>query len=85
TTIEGLLKKQVGVFSFGFLLLMFYSSNATMGIIRTFDKSISENKTYFLHKRFRSLRLTLVLFLLILGSTLVLVGQEQILGLLKGV
>ena len=84
-TIQGLLKKQVGLFSSGFLLLMFYSSNATLGIIRTFDKSISEKKAFFLHQRIRSLRLTLVLFLLVFGSTLVLVGQEQASGLLKSV
>ncbi|MBS1627264.1 MAG: YihY/virulence factor BrkB family protein [Bacteroidetes bacterium] len=83
-TIEGLLKKQVGVFSFGFLLLMFYASNATMGVIRTFDKSITENKKYFLHKRIRAIRLTIVLILLFLASGLALMGQHQLAILLKG-
>jgi membrane protein len=84
-TIEGLLTKQVGIFSFGFILLMFYASNATMGIIRTFDKSIFETKSYLFHQRLRSLRLTLVLFILILGAALVLIGQEQLAVLLKSI
>ena len=83
--LNDLLKKHVGVFSFGFVLLMFYASNAMMGIIRTFDKSISEKKVYFLHKRWRALKLTAILLLLILGSLLVLVGQEQLAVILKGI
>ncbi|MBS1639148.1 MAG: YihY/virulence factor BrkB family protein [Bacteroidetes bacterium] len=83
-TIEGLLQKQVGIFSFGFVLLMFYASNATMGIIRTFDKSIIENKKYFLHKRVRAIRLTIVLLFLFIASGLVLMGQHQLNILLKG-
>ncbi|MBA4197727.1 MAG: hypothetical protein C0459_09255 [Chitinophaga sp.] len=84
TIINDLLQKHTAVFSFGFLLLIFYASNATMGIIRTFDKSIIENKKYFLHKRLRSIRLTIVLFLLFIGSTLVLLGQQQLAVVLKG-
>ncbi len=82
--LNDLLKKHVGVFSFGFLLLMFYASNAMIGIIRTFDKSISEKKKYFLHKRWRAIKLTAILLLLMLGSLLVLVGQEQLAIILKG-
>lgn len=82
--LNDLLKKHVGVFSFGFVLLMYYASNAMIGIIRTFDRSIAENKTYFLHKRWRALKLTAILLLLMLGSMLILIGQEQLAIILKG-
>lgn len=81
--VTDLLKKHVGVFSFGFILLMFYSSNATMGIISTFDKSISEKKKYFLHQRWRAIRLTALLILLVIASVLVLIGQGELTILLK--
>lgn len=83
--LNDLLKKHVGVFSFGFVLLMYYASNAMMGIIRTFDKSIAEKKKYFLHRRWRAIKLTAILLLLMLGSLLVLVGQEQLAIILKGI
>ncbi|MFY7900848.1 MAG: YihY/virulence factor BrkB family protein, partial [Chitinophagaceae bacterium] len=70
--LKDLLKKQVGIFSFGFLLLVFYASNAMMGIIRTFDKSIQENKVYFLHQRWRAVRLTVFLILLVIASATLL-------------
>ena len=42
-----------GLLSFGFLLVIFYASNAMMGIIRAFDQSVQVHKKYFLHlKRF---------------------------------
>lgn len=83
TLISDLLKKHVGIFSFGFILVLFYASNATMGIIRTFDKSISEKKAYFLHRRWRAIRLTTLLILLVLASLLVLIGQGELAGLLR--
>lgn len=82
--LNDLLKKHVGIFSFGFVLLMFYASNAMIGIIRTFDKSVSEKKVYFLHRRWRAIKLIAILFLLILGSLLILIGQEQLAIILKG-
>jgi len=81
--INDLLSQHVGVFSFGFLLLLFYSSNAMTGIIRSFDKSIMQNKPFFLHQRMRALRLTLILMLLVFASLLVLVGQDQLTILLR--
>ena len=85
--LNDLLENQhVGVFSFGFLLLIFYSSNAMIGIIRTFDKSIHEHKGIFLHKRWRAVRLTFILIVLVLLSTLALfLGKQQVIYLLKNV
>ncbi len=82
--VDQLFKKHVGVFSFGFLLLIFYSSNAMMGVIRTFDKSIAERKSFFLHKRWRAIKITLILIVLFLVSVLMLIGQEELSGILKG-
>ncbi|TAF49889.1 MAG: YihY/virulence factor BrkB family protein [Sphingobacteriia bacterium] len=81
--LEDLVTRNVGVFSFGFLLILFYASNAMMALIRTFDKSILENKTFFLHQRIRALHLTLLLMVLVISSALVLLGQEQLVVLVK--
>lgn len=82
--INDLLKKHVGIFSFGFVLLIFYASNAMIGIIRTFDKSIQEQKGFIFHQRWRAIQLTTILILLVIGSSLVLIGQDQLFSLLKG-
>lgn len=81
--VNDLLSQHVGVFSFGFILLLFYSSNAMTGIIRSFDKSIMQNKPFFLHQRMRALRLTLILFLLFFASIIVFIGQDQLAILLR--
>lgn len=81
--INDLLSQHVGIFSFGFLLLLFYASNAMTGIIRSFDKSIMQNKPFFLHQRMRALRLTIMLILLVLSSLFVLIGQDQLASLLR--
>lgn len=81
--VNDLLSQHVGVFSFGFILLLFYSSNAMTGIIRSFDKSIMQNKPFFLHQRMRALRLTLILFLLFFASIIVFIGQDQLTILLR--
>ena len=78
--------QHVGIFSFGFLLLIFYSSNAMIGIIRTFDKSIKEHTNIFFHQRWRAIRLTIILILLILISAVALfLGKQQMVYLLKNV
>jgi membrane protein len=83
--INDLLSQHVGIFSFGFLLLLFYASNAMTGIIRSFDKSYMEHKPFFLHQRWRAIRLTLILILLVFASLLVLIGQDQLTTLLREV
>jgi len=76
--LDDLMVRNVGVFSFGFVLLLFYASNAMMAFIRTFDKSIQENKVFFLHQRWRAIKLTTILILLVISTTLVMLGQEQL-------
>ncbi|NCI49930.1 YihY/virulence factor BrkB family protein [Sediminibacterium roseum] len=65
-------QQNVSLVSFGFILLIFYSSNAMMGVIRTFDKSIQEKKAIFFHRRMRALRLTFILMILVLVASLAL-------------
>jgi membrane protein len=81
--LDGLLTKHVGIFSFGFILLMYYASNAVVGVIRTFDKSIFEKKVFFLHRRWRAIILTIILILLVIASTTLLVGHDQFASILK--
>jgi membrane protein len=55
---------------------MFYASNAMMGIIRSFDRSlVVRARTNFIKKRLRAIKLTIIMVLLILGTTLISVGQ----------
>ena len=65
--------------SLGFILALFYSSNAMMGIIRTFDRSVKNRaKTNFIKKRLRAIRLTLILFLLFIGTLIISLGQGML-------
>ena len=72
-------KPKTGLLSIGFILAMFYSSNAMLGIIRTFDSSLPQKlKPNFLSKRFRAIKLTLVLVLLIILTILLTIGQGHL-------
>ncbi|HTN37639.1 MAG TPA: YihY/virulence factor BrkB family protein [Arachidicoccus sp.] len=80
-------KTKNGLLSLGFIFAIFFSSNAMMGIIRTFDRSLKERaKTNFIKKRLRAMRLTMILFLLFLGTMIISMGQglffHRIMGLL---
>lgn len=81
--LNDLMKKHVGVFSFGFLLVIYYASNAMMGIIRSFDKSIQETKGFFLIQRWRAIQLTFILIFLIIASATMLIGQQELFLILK--
>lgn len=72
-----------GLLSFGFLLVIFYSSNAMMGVIRAFDKSIEAERKYFLHQRVRAIQITVILIVLVIISILLLIGQDQLAILFK--
>jgi len=76
-------KPQSGLLSVGFVLAIFYSSNAVMVIIRTFDRSLHKKvRRGFLVKRFRAIRLTTVVILLFLGTIFLLMAQGAFLNLL---
>ena len=81
--LNDLLKKHVGVFSFGFVLLIYYSSNATIGIIRSFDNSIFERRNYWFNQRWRAIRVTAILILLVIAAALTMVGQQLLIDSIR--
>jgi membrane protein len=69
-------KPKTGLLSLGFVLAIFYASNAMMGIIRTFDRSLMKRaQTNFIKKRLRAIKLTVIMVLLIIGTALISTGQ----------
>jgi len=68
-----------GLLSIGFLLAVFYSSNAMMGIIRTFDRSVvTRHRSGFLHKRMRAMALITIIIIITIATTLISVGQGHL-------
>lgn len=66
--------------SFGLLLAVLFSSNAMMGIMRSFDKNYPGfNKRSTFKKRQVALKLSLTIFLLFLACLLLLIAQEVVL------
>jgi len=73
-------KPKNGLLSLGFLLALFYSSNAVMGIMRAFDKNyVGFKKRNIINRRINALRLTSILFILMLVSLLLLIMQSSVL------
>jgi len=73
-------KPRNGLLSLGFILSMFFSSNAMMGIMRSFDKNyIGFRKRTELQKRGTALKITLVLFVIVFVSVLLLISRGAVL------
>jgi membrane protein len=68
-----------GLLSLGFFLAVLYSSNAMLGIMRTFNKSIikSSNRNY-LESRWMAIKLTSLVILLILASLILTIVQGEV-------
>ncbi len=68
---------RVGLLSFGFILVIFYASNAMLSIIKTFDHAIYQQKknTSFIKKRIKAIRLTIVVLILFIATIILLIGQ----------
>lgn len=81
--IDDIIKKPKNdLLSLGFLLALFYSSNAVIGIMRAFDKNyIGFKKRKMISRRVTALQLTSVLFVLMFASLLVLIMQSSVLKL----
>jgi membrane protein len=72
-------KQRGGLLSFSFLAAIFFSSNAMMGIMRTFDRSyFEERSSRFLAKRWTAIKLTSLLILLIFTTVLLFATQGGI-------
>lgn len=65
-----------GLLSFGLLLALFFASNAMMGLMRSFNKNyIGFTKRKGLHDRLVAIRLTSLIFGLVLGCLILLITQ----------
>lgn len=70
-----------GLLSLGFLLAVFYASNAMMGIMRTFNKSlIYVSPRSFLESRWMAIKLTTLLIVLVIAAMILLATQGRILN-----
>jgi membrane protein len=78
-----LAKPRVGLLSFGFILALFYSSNAMMGIMRSFNKSLIYNaRRNPLQTRWMAIKLTTLVLFMVIGSVIILVTQAELLRIL---
>lgn len=74
-------KPKTGLLSIGFILALFYSSNAMFGIIRTFDASLVERtRKKFMQRRLRAIKLTVILIFIVIATILITIGQGALFG-----
>ena len=72
-----------GLLSVGFILVVWYSSNAIMGIMRSFNRSLlNVTERNFYHDRWMSIKMTTVLILLIIVTVTLLVTQGALFNFL---
>lgn len=65
-----------GLLSIGFLLVVFYSSNAMMGMMRTFNRSLLyTTRRSGIESRWMAIKLTSLLIVLILATIILLITQ----------
>jgi membrane protein len=73
-------KQRTGLLSTGFILAMFFSSNAVLGIMRSFNKNyIGFRRRSSLSERWTAIRLTFFLLLLFFACIITLVMQGAVL------
>jgi membrane protein len=68
--------------SVGLVISLYYASDAMIGLMRSFNKSLSPHSHFprnFFHNRLVAIQLTLVLIILIIGSGIILVTQDELL------
>ncbi len=71
---------KIGLLSFGLLTALFFASNAMMGLMRSFNKNyLGFAKRKDLHTRWLAIKLTALLFLLVLGCLILLITQGALL------
>ena len=72
---------RTGLLSVGFLLVIYYASNAMMGIMHSFDRSlIYSTRRNFFERKWIAVKLTLSLLMLALFCIILLVFQGQLLN-----
>ncbi len=69
-----------GLLSLGFFLAVYYASNAMLGIMRTFNKSITYlSRRNFLESRWMAIKLTTLVMVLVIATLVLLATQGRIL------
>lgn len=73
-----------GLLSLGFVLSLFFSSNAMMGIQRSFNKNyLGFWKRKGLQKRLSALKITAILYLIVFISVLLMIAQGKVLNVFE--
>ncbi len=73
-------ESRIGLLSFGLLLALFFASNAMMGLMRSFNKNyIGFARRNDFHARWMAIKLTALLFSLLLGLLIILITQTAVL------
>ena len=68
-----------GLLSIGFILAVYYASNAVLSMMRSFNRSlVTVKQRSFLGERWTAIRLTTVLILLIMATVTLLVTQGEL-------
>ncbi len=76
-----LTKQRGGLLSVGLIVALYYASNAMIGLMRTFNKSLPFYKRKnFIENRLIAIQLTLVMVLLLIGCIVILVTQDELLN-----
>jgi membrane protein len=69
-----------GILSFGLLFALYFASNAMMGIMRSFNRNYEGfAKRSWLNKRWIAIRLTVLIFGLVMGCLVLLITQGAVL------
>jgi membrane protein len=75
-----LTKQRSGLLSFGLVVALYYASNAMIGLMRSFNKSLTGyTRRNFFESRWIAIWLTLVMVFLLIGCILILVTQDELL------
>ncbi len=72
---------RIGLLSFGLLFSLFFASNAMMGLVRSFNKKhyLGFERKMGIQKRWMAIKLTMLIFALVLGYFILLVSQGALL------
>lgn len=74
---------KIGLLSFGLLLSLFFASNAMMGLVRSFNRKYEGfEKMKGLKKRWMAIKLTVLIFSLVLGYFILLISQGALLKMI---
>jgi membrane protein len=73
-------KQRGGLLSIGLFVALYYASNAMIGLMRSFNKSLPpQTPKNFFENRLVAIQLTLVMILLLIGCIVILVTQDELL------